>query len=566
MEFEQRYFDLKLKFQDKIDAIDASRSINVSGQNISIAIPTEQSNANFRLPKLNIPVFSDEPASLIKHIPLSNESYEEAWGKLIDRYDKKKQIVYALIKTFLDQKGTSLVNMTNLRNLVDTSDEVLRGLKALGTEATNRDPWLIQILMQKLDTETKRLWSVKTAERDFPTLKEFLEFLNVRCSSLELMICNDSDTEVPTKSNFIAGSVGQQEISNIELDAVNTTLNSSTSVNNAKCVSFLPTAKVLLYNNEGGSFLFRALLDSGSESSFISENAINILGLKRCNDRLSLRGISGIQAGTTRGSVGLKIGSRFCKDQLTIKVYILNKVTSQIPVERVNIKELDYLEGIPLADEDFSKPSECDIILGSDCFFSILRNGRITGSKGQPIAQSTIFGWVVAGKIQGNCKSSFMQSRLISVGNECNIDSILQQFWQTEELPLKKISLSEEEEFCENHFKATYKINNEGRFEVKLPIYRDIKQLGNTRGLAVSRVLAMENKFKSDVELEREYKNFMEEYEKLGHMSPNKELDGKISYFLPRHAVRRKDSITTKLGVVFDGSFKPPNSNSLNLF
>ncbi|GFW89529.1 uncharacterized protein TNCV_1514801 [Trichonephila clavipes] len=43
MEFEQRYFDLKLKFQDKIDAIDASRSINVSGQNISIAIPTEQS-------------------------------------------------------------------------------------------------------------------------------------------------------------------------------------------------------------------------------------------------------------------------------------------------------------------------------------------------------------------------------------------------------------------------------------------------------------------------------------------------------------------------------------------
>ncbi|GFV80526.1 SCAN domain-containing protein 3 [Trichonephila clavipes] len=48
------------------------------------------------------------------------------------------------------------------------------------------------------------------------------------------------------------------------------------------------------------------------------------------------------------------------------------------------------------ADEDFSRPSECDVILGSDCFFSILRNGRITGSKGQPIAQSTIFGWVVA--------------------------------------------------------------------------------------------------------------------------------------------------------------------------
>ncbi|GFS98926.1 DUF1758 domain-containing protein [Trichonephila clavipes] len=47
-------------------------------------------------------------------------------------------------------------------------------------------------------------------------------------------------------------------------------------------------------------------------------------------------------------------------------------------------------------------------------------------------------------------------------------------------------------------------------------------------------------------------------------MSPNKELDGRISYFLPHHAVRRKDSITTKFRVVFDGSCKPPNSNSLN--
>ncbi|GFW37207.1 uncharacterized protein TNCV_5021051 [Trichonephila clavipes] len=64
------------------------------------------------------------------HISLFNESYEEAWGKWIDRYDKKKQIVYALIKTFLDQKGVSQVNMTNLRNLVDTSDEELRELKA----------------------------------------------------------------------------------------------------------------------------------------------------------------------------------------------------------------------------------------------------------------------------------------------------------------------------------------------------------------------------------------------------------------------------------------------------
>ncbi|GBN51506.1 hypothetical protein AVEN_246686-1, partial [Araneus ventricosus] len=124
VEFEDRYFSLKLKLQNKIDALNVSHSTTVERQNSSVVV---QSNSNYRLPKLNVPVFSgkfedwmnfkdlfvstvqsetslgnsqkfqylkallsDEPVSLIKHIPLSNDSYEESWGKLMDRYDKKK--------------------------------------------------------------------------------------------------------------------------------------------------------------------------------------------------------------------------------------------------------------------------------------------------------------------------------------------------------------------------------------------------------------------------------------------------------------------------------------------
>ncbi|GBM52954.1 hypothetical protein AVEN_111308-1 [Araneus ventricosus] len=48
-------------------------------------------------------------------------------------------------------------------------------------------------------------------------------------------------------------------------------------------------------------------------------------------------------------------------------------------------------------------------------------------------------------------------------------------------------------------------------------------------------------------------------------MSPNKDFDSsKMEYFLPHHAVQKKDSVTTKLRVVFDGSCKPLISNSLN--
>ncbi|GFU65276.1 DUF1758 domain-containing protein [Trichonephila clavipes] len=77
----------------------------------------------------------------------------------------------------------------------------------------------------------------------------------------------------------------------------------------------------------------------------------------------------------------------------------------------------------------------------------------------------------------------------------------------------------------------------------------------------------MERRFQVDKDFERQYKNFMIEYESLGHMMPvennEKSMDPKI-YFLPHHAVMKGDSVSTKLRVVFDGTCKPSNGNSIN--
>ncbi|GFY47017.1 uncharacterized protein TNIN_277141, partial [Trichonephila inaurata madagascariensis] len=108
-------------------------------------------------------LLTNEPASLIKHISISNDSYEEAWQKVLDRYDNKKQIVLSLIEIFLDQKPISEVNCFNLRKLLDTSDECLRGLNALGEQASSKDCWLIYLLLQKIDPESRRLWAIKSS-------------------------------------------------------------------------------------------------------------------------------------------------------------------------------------------------------------------------------------------------------------------------------------------------------------------------------------------------------------------------------------------------------------------
>ncbi|GFW60872.1 integrase catalytic domain-containing protein [Trichonephila clavipes] len=77
----------------------------------------------------------------------------------------------------------------------------------------------------------------------------------------------------------------------------------------------------------------------------------------------------------------------------------------------------------------------------------------------------------------------------------------------------------------------------------------------------------MERRFQVDKDFERQYKNFMIEYESLGHMMPvennEKSMDPKI-YFLPHHAVMKGDSVSTNLRVVFDGTCKPSNGNSIN--
>ncbi|GFV31228.1 DUF1758 domain-containing protein [Trichonephila clavipes] len=108
----------------------------------------------------------------------------------------------------------------------------------------------------------------------------------------------------------------------------------------------------------------RALLDSGSECCFISERVVNILGLKRKSSNISLRGIAGVTAGQTKGCVDLVIGSQSSNERLEVNAFILNKVTSQIPSEFLDLKDLDYLKSIPLSDEEFMSPKECDIILG----------------------------------------------------------------------------------------------------------------------------------------------------------------------------------------------------------
>nr|XP_044248782.1 uncharacterized protein LOC123002531 [Drosophila takahashii] len=127
---------------------------------------------------------SGEALTLVKHIPVTNENYSEAWDRLEKRYNKQSLIMRSFLNSFLTLPSATTTSIGAVRKLADGADEVIRGLRALQCE--QRDPWLIFILLTKVDPETRQAWA-QCAESESPnvTINQFLTFLTSHCDTLE---------------------------------------------------------------------------------------------------------------------------------------------------------------------------------------------------------------------------------------------------------------------------------------------------------------------------------------------------------------------------------------------
>ncbi|XP_055840650.1 uncharacterized protein LOC129908278 [Episyrphus balteatus] len=155
-----------------------------------------------------------QPGDLFKNTPCTEKNYVEAWDKLEERYDRTVLIIQSFIETFISLPSSNS-NPAILRKITDDADEVIRGLNSL--DATTRDPWLIYILLQKLDLETKQAWANEAGSRIDLTIQQFLDFLQNRCNCLEaccptpissLSKRNNKDVQKSVRSHMIETKVG----------------------------------------------------------------------------------------------------------------------------------------------------------------------------------------------------------------------------------------------------------------------------------------------------------------------------------------------------------------------
>lgn len=324
----------------------------------------------------------------------------------------------------------------------------------------------------------------------------------------------------------------------------------------------LATALVLLSSNEGHNTVARAVLDSASQTSFISEACANNLKLNRSHAGNNY--INGISASEvkTKGFSHLTISSlNGVILSAAHPITILDRITSNLPKALISPDVKSRLKHIILADPTFDTPGPIDILIGADLFAHCLQGTPVSLGQDMPYTISTMFGNILIGSAPTFTPETTNNAlvTLLTV-NDLDIHESIKQFWTIEEPP-NTMKLSQEDKECEEHFLSTYRRTDKGRYVCRLPFASDPSILGNSSKHALKMFLILEKKLALQPHNKHMYTSFMNEYLNSGHMELSTTPPAnEANYFLPHHGVMKDN----KIRVVFNASAPTTSNTSLN--
>ncbi|GFX30397.1 uncharacterized protein TNCV_3460481 [Trichonephila clavipes] len=108
-------------------------------------------------------------------------------------------------------------------------------------------------------------------------------------------------------------------------------------------------------------------------------------------------------------------------------------------------------------------------------------------------------------------------------------------------------------------------LTKEGKYVVSMPLKKEPSCLGNSKDIALKRLGWLWNRLARDKNYLNLYREFLRDYERLGHMKEvTNETDPDITYYATHHGIYRPEKSTTKLRVVFNCSSLTDNGISLN--
>lgn len=561
-------------------------------------------------------------AQIIQSLEFTSSNYQLAWSLLRERFDNKRLLIQSHVKHIVQFNSLVKESATELRKLVDNLSKHLRALQNLNQPTDKWDTLLIYLITPKLDKKTVREWEECKYAGDVPTMTEFTLFIKNKADLLETIEINQTPkvNEQKRSHNLLVNAKNTCPACNenhklyqckkfvemtggkrIELvkrakacvnclrsghfarectfgncktcGAKHNTLlhqenRESTQAQDAVSLAtnvsdysvLLGTACVWALDENQKAQDCRIVLDSCSQSNFITEDLVKKLKLKCEDTNIAVKGINA-DTSNLRKRVYVTLKSKVNNFQLTMSCLVIRAICDRLPNPSQQGLNLNIPGNIRLADPKFDKINKVSVLIGAEFFYSLLCVGQIGLGRGLPILQKTKFGWVVSGPVPSSAVES---NQICNFTKTIDIQSQLERFWEIESiLPEKR--LTKEELECERYFDSTLRRNGDGRFIVSIPFKESLELLGESRETALKRFNQLEKKLNANIELKEQYVSFMNEYIQLGHMSliENEKCDLPV-YYIPHHSVTKEDSLTTKLRVVFDASCKTNSGCSLN--
>ncbi|XP_021960659.1 uncharacterized protein LOC110856488 [Folsomia candida] len=313
----------------------------------------------------------------------------------------------------------------------------------------------------------------------------------------------------------------------------------------------------------------RAVIDTGSQRSYVSKKAVQVLGFKPIGEKKVMHSLFGGQQTDEQRHKLFEIALQSKDRQFHCKIMVLHQEKICGKISRVPqgpwVKELKGA-GIELTDVDVDDElRDIHVLIGADVAGDLLTGNLYRTSSGS-VAIETRLGWTLMGKNKSTKMGQDGNSLIATSLHVGDLD--IQALWKLDVIGIKDpCETKTREELMESastHFNENVKINSQNRYEVALPWIEGHKPVSENRLLAERRLQSATNKLLSANKM-KEYQKIFDEWLESGVIKrvPEDEIESVGSY-LPHRPVFKPSSTTTPTRPVFDASAKTSNFPSLN--
>jgi len=86
-----------------------------------------------------------------------------------------------------------------------------------------------------------------------------------------------------------------------------------------------------------------------------------------------------------------------CRSNKVVVLKIEPNVRIRTPIRELSESVVQKFKELPLADDRFHRPPTISLILGADVYPKVIQPGFHMVDEGPPVAQKTVFGWILSG-------------------------------------------------------------------------------------------------------------------------------------------------------------------------